>query len=237
MMIDTTDLTKSIAERRTKRDATDMKKINQQQWAFADVKRQTTRPKKSQERGWYRVEGILGHRIVRVKNKDQIELKVKWEDYSEPTWEGFSGFVKDTAPMVERYLLKKSLMKPLQAFKELKKQKSLDLKSSDPTNAVSIRNNLAIIENILVSHGCLPGTSKGLTGTATNEASQAISMTPSASFQMKSEHGETDASFCPGMKRAKRDEKAPSHLAASSAAMGDAGWKNDALALQGMHSN
>lgn len=54
---------------------------------------------------------------------------------------------------------------------------------------------------------------------------------------MKSEHGETDASFCPGMKRAKRDEKAPPHLAASSAAMGDAGWKNDPLALQGMHSN
>ena len=53
------------------------------------------------------------NKISKVKNKDQIELKVKWEDYTEPTWEAFTGFVKDTAPMVERYLIKKSLMKPL----------------------------------------------------------------------------------------------------------------------------
>ena len=80
------------------------------------MKRTEPAPKKSKERGWYRVEGIIGHRISRVKNKDQIELKVKWEDYVETTWEAFTGFVKDTAPMVERYLIKKSLMKPLQAY-------------------------------------------------------------------------------------------------------------------------
>ncbi len=51
---------------------------------------------------------------------------MKWEGYSEPTWEAFNGFVKDTAPMVERYLIKKSLMKPLQGIAELKRFKSLD---------------------------------------------------------------------------------------------------------------
>lgn len=84
-----------------------------EQRVYEEVKKPDILPKKSKERGWYRVEGIVGHRISKVKNKDQIELKVKWEDYSEPTWEAFNGFVKDTAPMVERYLIKKSLMKTL----------------------------------------------------------------------------------------------------------------------------
>ena len=77
------------------------------------IKKPKPPSKKSKERGWYKVEGITGHRIVKVKNKDLIELRVKWEGYADPTWEAFNGFVKDTAPMVERYLLKKSLMKPL----------------------------------------------------------------------------------------------------------------------------
>ena len=72
--------------------------------------------KKSKQRGWYRVESIIGHRISRVKNKDKVEMQVKWEDYPEPTWEAFCGFVKDTAPMVERYLLRKNLMKSLAAY-------------------------------------------------------------------------------------------------------------------------
>lgn len=63
-----------------------------------------------------------------MRNKDQIELKVKWENYAEPTWEAFSGFVKDTAPMVERYILKKSLMKPLIAYNDYKRQKALETK-------------------------------------------------------------------------------------------------------------
>lgn len=62
------------------------------------------------------MEGITGHKISRVKNKDQIELRVKWEGYEETTWEVFTGFVKDTAPMVERYLIRKSLIKPMQAL-------------------------------------------------------------------------------------------------------------------------
>lgn len=63
-----------------------------------------------------------------MRNKHSIELRVKWENYTEPTWEGFNGFVKDTAPMVERYLIKKSLMKPLQEYQEWKRQKSLETK-------------------------------------------------------------------------------------------------------------
>jgi hypothetical protein len=89
------------------------------------VKRPEHTPKKSRERGWYKVEGIIGHRIAKHRNKEQIELKVKWEGYSEPTWEAFNGFVKDTSPMVQRYLIKKSLMKPLHGISELKRFKSL----------------------------------------------------------------------------------------------------------------
>ena len=77
------------------------------------------------------MEGIIGHRITRVKNKDSVELKVKWEDYTEPTWEAFNGFVKDTAPMVERYLMKKSLMKPMQVYSEFKRLKSLEFKEKE----------------------------------------------------------------------------------------------------------
>lgn len=106
---------------------------------YEEIKRPETQPKKSKERGWYRVEGIIGHRVTKIKNKDQIELKVKWEDYSEPTWEAFTGFVKDTAPMVERYLIKKSLMKPLQAYYELKRLKSLELDASDPSTAAAVK--------------------------------------------------------------------------------------------------
>ena len=124
------DLNKPIAERRKKRDLAEQKKFNQQ-WPHEEVKRPETQPKKSKERGWYRVEGIIGHRITRVKNKDSVELKVKWEDYSEPTWEAFNGFVKDTAPMVERYLIKKSLMKPMQVYSEFKRQKSVEFKSQE----------------------------------------------------------------------------------------------------------
>lgn len=65
----------------------------------------------------------MGHRLTRVKNREQIELKVKWQDYSEPTWESFTGFVKDASAIVERYLLRKSLMKPLQEYIEMKKVK------------------------------------------------------------------------------------------------------------------
>lgn len=101
------------------------------QYTYEEYKRPEVVPKKSKERGWYRVEGITGHRISRVRNKEFVELRVKWEDYTEQTWEAFNGFVKDTAPMVERYLIKKSLMKPLQAYHEFKRLKTLELKNSD----------------------------------------------------------------------------------------------------------
>ena len=119
-----------IAERRKKRDLADLKKSSFQ-WPLEEIKRTETQPKKSKQRGWYRVEGIIDHRVTKVKNKDQIELRVKWENYTEPTWEGFNGFVKDTAPMVERYLIKKSLMKPLKVYQEYKRQKALELKGEE----------------------------------------------------------------------------------------------------------
>lgn len=106
------DLSKPIAERRKKRELVEQK-TQVLQVSSSEFKRPEPQPKKSQERGWYRVEGIIGHRINKKKSKDNIELKVKWEGYSEPTWEIFSSFVKDTAPMVERYLIRKSLLKTL----------------------------------------------------------------------------------------------------------------------------
>ena len=57
-------------------------------------------------------------------------MKVKWEGYSEPTWEIFSSFVKDTAPMVERYLIRKSLLKSLQEYQELYQLKPFEIKST-----------------------------------------------------------------------------------------------------------
>lgn len=134
-----TDLNRPIAERRQKRDLAVQSKIEKQPVSYEVMKRPESQPKKSKERGWYKVEGIIGHRITKIKNKDSIELRVKWEDYSEPTWEAFNGFVKDTAPMVERYLLKKSLMKPLQAYGDLKRLKSLDLKATDPPTAAQLK--------------------------------------------------------------------------------------------------
>ena len=41
--------------------------------------------------------------------------------------------------MVERYLIKKSLMKPLQAYNELKRIKSLELDASDPSTAAAMK--------------------------------------------------------------------------------------------------
>ena len=96
-------------------------------------------PKKSKARGWYRVESIIGHRVTKFKNRDQIELRIKWEGYAEPTWEAFTGFVKDTSPLVERYLIRKSLMRPLQAHNQLKRIKMLELDASDPATAAAIK--------------------------------------------------------------------------------------------------
>ena len=108
-----------------------------------------------------------------MKNKDQIELKVKWEDYTEPTWEAFNGFVKDTAPMVERYLIKKSLMKPLQDYQAYKRMKTLESKGQDASIASSQG-----LEQFLVSQGFLPPPAKNGPASATPGASGA--MTPSS---------------------------------------------------------
>jgi len=77
------------------------------------------------DNGWYRVEGITGHRVNDSDGKKgRLELRVKWAGYSEQTWEQFDGFVKDTAPMVERYLIR-NVFRPLRDCKdELKSIKS-----------------------------------------------------------------------------------------------------------------
>ena len=63
--------------------------------------------------------------MTKQKKRDQIELRVKWEGYQEATWENFETFVKDTAPMVERYILRHAV-KPLndarEEIKDLKKK-------------------------------------------------------------------------------------------------------------------
>lgn len=60
-------------------------------------------------------------RVQRQKNKDQMQLCVKWEGYTKPSWESFTGFVKDTAHLVERYLIKTQL-RPYQKLRAKEKE-------------------------------------------------------------------------------------------------------------------
>ena len=66
---------------------------------------------------------MIDHRIVRKDNKDRIELKVKWNGYSETTWESFGGSVKDAATLVEKYLIRKGLVENMNELNELKRLK------------------------------------------------------------------------------------------------------------------
>ena len=43
---------------------------------------------------------------MKEEGRKQIQFKVKWENYEETTWEFFDPFVKDTTPMVEKYIMK-----------------------------------------------------------------------------------------------------------------------------------
>lgn len=71
------------------------------------------------------MEGITGHRINDDDGKrGRFELRVKWAGYTEQTWEAFDGFVKDTAPMVERYLIRNVLRPLLECKDELKQMRS-----------------------------------------------------------------------------------------------------------------
>lgn len=74
------DKDKSLAERRQKREVRGQKKLLDQ-LVYEEPKRPAARPQKSKERGWYRVEGILSHRVVKAKNGGRLELKVKWDGY------------------------------------------------------------------------------------------------------------------------------------------------------------
>lgn len=103
----------SIASRREKR----LSKKQQDSENYEESQPSNSAPegkkvKKNMENGWYKVEGITGHRLNTEGKRVKFELRVKWEGYTEQTWEAFDGFVKDTAPMVERYLIR-NILKPL----------------------------------------------------------------------------------------------------------------------------
>ena len=55
--------------------------------ADSEMKKTLTKPskrsKKVNRHGLYRVNSISGHRIVKVKNHDQLDLKIFWEGYSD----------------------------------------------------------------------------------------------------------------------------------------------------------
>lgn len=105
------------------------------------MRKKDHQPKKSTERGWYRVDSVLDHRITRKENSATIELKVKWNGYAEPTWESFSGFVKDAAPLVERYLAKKGLLENLSELVELKKLRDEHLARFEPVTFNGIKSS------------------------------------------------------------------------------------------------
>lgn len=108
----------SIAKRRQKRSAVERAIVDNEESCLTErSSRERKEPKRKVENGWYRVEGITNHRVNTDGKRDKFELKVNWEGYADKTWEGFSGFVKDTTPMVERYLIR-SLLTPLAEAKE-----------------------------------------------------------------------------------------------------------------------
>jgi hypothetical protein len=120
-----------LANRRQKRSQSKKSEWSVDQFKTGEPSETTENkpePKKKQknmDNGWYRVEGITGHRVNDSDGKKgRLELRVKWAGYSEQTWEQFDGFVKDTAPMVERYLIR-NVFRPLRDCKdELKSIKS-----------------------------------------------------------------------------------------------------------------
>ena len=67
------ELDSSIADRRRRRENTDSDKFHEYM-AIEEAKRQKKMAQKSQERGWYAVENILGHRIAKYKKREILEL-------------------------------------------------------------------------------------------------------------------------------------------------------------------
>jgi len=66
--------------------------------------------------------------------------------------------------MVERYFIKKSLMKPIQAYSELKRQKYLESKGQDSSSMVSKKDgkgSYSGFEQYMISQGLLSGPTKG----------------------------------------------------------------------------
>lgn len=66
--------------------------------------------------------------------------------------------------MVERYIIKKSLMKPIQAYSELKRQKYLESKGQDSSSMASKKDGKSSysgFEQYMISQGLLSGPAKG----------------------------------------------------------------------------
>ena len=81
--------------------------------------------------------------------------------------------------MVERYLIKKSLMKPLQAYQEVKRLKSLELKNVDPGTAAivkELKTQFSGFEQFFLPKTC-PGSSSKTPSTAAQSVAE-VSMKP-----------------------------------------------------------
>lgn len=63
--------------------------------------------------GWYKVDNVLTHKIGINRKSECVFFKIKWEGFNDTTWEKFTSFAKDAAPVCERYV-RKNLIRPLE---------------------------------------------------------------------------------------------------------------------------
>ena len=63
-----------------------------------------------------------------------MELRVQWDGYSQSSWEKFTGFVQDTANIVERYLIRNQIKPFLFLKKQFKLLKQQEKPKKDADN-------------------------------------------------------------------------------------------------------
>lgn len=102
------DDNRPVRQRKTSKRFTD--------YVNTDTNQQKRKPLLA-KKNYYSVDKIEGHRVTREKNRDFVELKVYWEGYADPSWEGFTGFVKDAAQKVERYFIRNQI-RPYQQIRQ-----------------------------------------------------------------------------------------------------------------------
>ena len=78
-------------------------------------------PRKGKD--WYTVDAILASRV----DKGHLEIEIKWEGYTETTWENFEMFCKDSPRDIEKYLIKQ-VIGPYQRMLEAKNEQESQLK-------------------------------------------------------------------------------------------------------------